>query len=56
MDYNDLRVAAGLEFDQRRGVKGLVEVGVAFDREILYDDGDTFRPDTTVFLRAALAF
>jgi len=56
VDYNDLRAAVGVNFDQHHGVTGLLEAGVAFDREILYENGDTFRPDTTFFLRAAFGF
>jgi hypothetical protein len=56
VDYNDERVAVGVDFDQHHGLTGLFEVGVAFDREILFDTGSTFRPTTTVFLRAAFGF
>jgi hypothetical protein len=55
-DYNDERVAVGVEFDQHHGITGLIEAGVAFDREILLENNNTYRPNTTVFLRAAFGF
>jgi hypothetical protein len=58
VDYDDERVAVGVEFDQHHGLTGLLEAGVAFDRQILYETTvpSTFRPNTTYFLRAALGF
>jgi len=58
VDYNDIRVALGLEFVRASGFSGLFEAGVAFDREIVYKIGppDVFSPNTTVFLRGGLAF
>jgi len=55
VDYNDLRVALGLEF--RRPMKrlnALVEIGLAFDREIVYAQSatPTYFPSNTMFLRA----
>ncbi len=57
VDYNDIRVAVGLEFIRPR-FSGLFEVGGAFEREIVYVVGppDVYRPDPTVFLRGSLAF
>ena len=58
IDYNDLRVALGLEFIRPGGMTGLFEVGVAFDREIRYQEPTAmiFRPDPNVLLRAGLAY
>jgi len=63
VDYNDMRVAVGLDFMTVRGLNGLAEAGIAFEREIYYPTdpflmgGDsTFRPDPTVFVRAGLAY
>jgi len=58
VDYNDLRVAGGLEFDQTGGVHGSLEVGVAFDREILFRSRmpEKYVPTTTVFLGGAIAY
>jgi len=58
VDYNDLRVALGLEFDQFTGMKGLFEVGFAFERELVYKDATPrkWTPNNTVFLRGGLFF
>jgi len=58
MDYNDIRAALGLEFMRHGGVNGLVEAGVAFDREVRsYPSGPAnFYPATTYFLRGSIAF
>lgn len=58
-DYNDMRAALGIEFankDERR-MSTLVEVGVAFERELVVrSTGEEFSPSTTIFLRAAGAY
>lgn len=58
VNYNDIRVAGGLEFEQTAGVHGSLEVGVAFDREILYRSRapEKYVPTTTVFLGGAIAY
>jgi hypothetical protein len=58
VNYNDIRVATGLEFEQTAGVHGSLEAGVAFDREILYRSGapQKYVPTTTVFLGGAIAY
>jgi hypothetical protein len=59
VDYNDIRVASGLEFDQTGGVHGMLEAGVAFNREILYRSGippNNYFPTTTVFVGGAIAY
>ncbi len=57
VDYNDLRVMAGIDFDRAAGLSGLFEVGVAFDREIVYrSPTPTFRPEPAVVLRAGLVY
>lgn len=57
-DYNDLRFAGGVEFVRLNGLRGLFEVGVAFDREIRYRSNvpQVYYPTTTVFLRASIAY
>ncbi len=55
-DYNDFRVAVGLEFDDHSRWKGHWEVGCAFQREI-YQLGDVqMNPNSTVFVGAGLAY
>jgi len=55
IDYNDIRVALGLEFDRMDKIAGLVEVGTAFERELLLrSTHEKYSPSTTIFLRAGL--
>jgi hypothetical protein len=57
-DYNDMRVALGLEFTTVRELKGHLEVGLAFEREIVYRNSTTptFRPDPMVLVGGGLAY
>ena len=57
-DYNDIRVALGLEFNTLRRLHGMFEVGGPFDREIVYQSTipPDYRPNSTVFLRAGLSY
>ena len=58
IDYNDIRIALGLEFRGLRGTTGHFEVGGSFDREIVYHDSPnhTFRPNSTVFLGGGVTY
>lgn len=58
VDYNDMRVALGLEFRRRAGLSGLVEVGYAFERQVMYeyDKPGYFAPSSALFLRGGLAY
>ena len=59
IDYNDLRVAFGLEWIGQRGVRGHIEVGYVWDREVLFDRSNTppsFKPDDTIMLRGGLDY
>ena len=57
-DYNDMRVAVGLELRGIRGLTGNFEAGFAFEREILFNNAtrQTFRPHNTVFVGAGLLY
>jgi hypothetical protein len=57
-DYNDIRVALGLEFETMRQLHGLVEVGGAFDREVVYKSWypRSYYPNNTVYIRAGLSY
>jgi hypothetical protein len=57
-DYNDIRVAVGLEFKTYRNFKGLFEVGGAFSRQLYYtsESPANYYPTNTVFLRGGLAY
>ena len=60
VDYNDMRVALGLEFKRMAGLglNGIFEVGYAFQRELRYRSMEPKRFDLhdTVFLRAGLSY
>ncbi len=58
IDYNDLRVAVGAEFDRAGGLNGYIEVGAAFERELFNLPGNpgTFPLTTIVFVGAGLAY
>lgn len=57
VDYNDIRVAVGLEFLRPRGLGGFFEVGISFDREIVYVVTPMqYEPSTTMFLRGGISY
>lgn len=58
IDYNDIRVSLGLEYETTTMMRGHMEVGYVFDREILFNSGmpGRFDPADTVMLRAGLDF
>ncbi|NUQ63683.1 MAG: hypothetical protein HUU20_14495 [Pirellulales bacterium] len=57
VDYNDLRAAVGLEWLTLRGFGGFVEVGIAFERELLFAETDVkFVPDPMVFVGGGIHF
>jgi hypothetical protein len=57
-DYNDIRVALGLEWTRVNGLSGIVEAGLAFERELRYASGvpRTFFLNSTVFVHAGIAY
>jgi hypothetical protein len=57
-DYNDIRAIVGVEWTGQSGVRGLIEVGYVFDREILYRylPPTSFDPEDTVMVRGGLTF
>jgi len=57
-DYNDIRMAVGLEFYTPRNFDGSFEAGVAFERELRYKSGlpSVYYPKPTVYLRGGLAY
>jgi hypothetical protein len=58
VDYNDIRVALGMEFTSLGGLKGYFEGGVTCERQLDYASGlpDNFYLNVTGFLRAGLAY
>ena len=57
-DYNDIRVAVGLEFKTLRQLEGHFEVGFACDRQLVYQDNSPsyYYPTNTVFIGAGLTY
>jgi len=57
-DYNDIRVAAGLEFKTLRHLNGFFEVGLACSRELIYrsDSPEAYYPRNTVYLGGGLSY
>jgi hypothetical protein len=58
VDYNDIRVAVGVESERGAGLHGGFEVGLAFNREIYYREtpGADIYPTPTVFLGGSVGF
>jgi hypothetical protein len=58
MDYNDIRATVGLEWFNPYGLKGFVEGGWVFEREVVYvrRPQDSFSPDDTFMVRAGVAY
>jgi hypothetical protein len=59
-DYNDLRFAIGLDVlpETQTGIRGYIEVGYAFDRQLVFRSNDPARFDLTdtVLLGGGIAF
>jgi hypothetical protein len=61
IDYNDIRVIGGLEWETQTQARGHMEVGYVFEREIIFDHTDAppgyaFDVDPTVMFRLGLDF
>ncbi len=57
MDINDIRVSGGLEWETQSFIRGHVEVGYVFDREVIITgDPATFKPDDTFMIRGGIDF
>ena len=58
VDYNDIRVALGIDFKRCTGQTGFVEGGYAFQRELDYASGlpSTFVPNGTAYVHAGVSF
>jgi hypothetical protein len=57
--YDDIRVSFGLEWVGQRGVRGHIEAGYVWDRQITFAESDTppsFKPDDTLMLRGGLDY
>lgn len=58
VDYNDIRIAGGLEFKGMRQFTGYFEVGLSCSRELVYESGlpANYYPNNTVYLGAGMAY
>jgi hypothetical protein len=57
-EYDDIRIAVGVDFKTLRQMKGYFEVGFACDRQLNYKSGlpSSFYPNNTVFVGAGLSY
>jgi len=58
IDYNDIRIIYGLEWETQTQARGYVEIGYVFDREIVFDRSPTpnLDLDDTFMVRAGVDF
>jgi hypothetical protein len=58
VDYDDIRIALGLDFKTIRHLNGYFEVGLSCDRQLNYESGlpSSYYPNTTVFIGAGLSY
>lgn len=58
VDYNDLRLVLGMEWQTTTQATGHLEIGYAFDREFQFDSGQpgVFETDDAVLFRAGIGF
>ena len=58
VDYNDIRIAAGLEFRTLRQMTGYFEVGLSCSRELIYESNlpPAYYPRNTVYIGAGFAY
>jgi hypothetical protein len=58
IDINDIRVSGGLEWETQTLIRGHIEVGYVFDREVVFVSGDppSFKPDDTFMIRGGIDF
>jgi hypothetical protein len=57
-DYNDIRVIGGLEWETQTLVRGHIELGYVFDRNLVFKSNDPpeFSLNDTIMLRAGINF
>ena len=58
VDYDDIRVALGIDFRRPAGVTGFFEGGYAFQRELNYASGlpSSFDPNSAFYVHAGVSF
>jgi hypothetical protein len=57
VDYNDIRIAIGLDFKTQRQWQGNLEIGLSCDRQLVYASGEpsAYYPTNTIYFGAGLA-
>src|SRR5690606_15806515 len=55
-DYNDIRISGGLEWETQTFIRGHLEIGYVWDRELVFVSGDPppFSLDDTFMIRAGI--
>jgi hypothetical protein len=59
IDINDIRAIGGIEWDTQTKIRGFVEMGYVFDREVLFKEANppgTFDPNDTFMFRGGIDF
>ena len=58
VDYNDIRIAGGLEFKTVRSFTGHIEIGLACSRELVYlsREPSAYYPTNTVYIGAGMSY
>ena len=58
VEYDDIRIAVGLDFKTLRHLNGYFEVGFSCDRQLNYESGlpSAFYPNNTVYVGAGLSY
>jgi hypothetical protein len=58
IDINDIRVIGGLEWETQTLIRGHVEAGYVWDREVVFVSGmpSEFKPDDTIMVRGGIDF
>ena len=56
MDYNDIRLGIGVEFDNPACLSGFAEIGGAFAREVVLAGHGTWKPSDAFYFRVGLLY
>ena len=58
IDFNDIRIGLGLEWRCHAGMRGWIEAGYVFEREVIYQTNNNlnFDPNDTYMVRGGIAY
>jgi hypothetical protein len=58
IDINDIRIIGGIEWETQTLIRGFIEAGYVWDREVLFAEAfpGEFRPDDTLMVRGGINF